>query len=458
MANDKINTTTDDDEPVFEVTPEEATGLDSKPKIFNRKRVLMTLCISFAVVVCGGLILNTFQSSNKNKTASNDNEFAATQATNNEFLSSLQNRALRNRRLSEQEEREEAENLARLRASEEIGVPEPPQEGLPTVSVTNVRTQSPPPHSPPQPQQQQQQQFQGGSGGGQQPQRPTHYSSSLVPQVQGSLFQSQPQPQHNPISQQGGMQAGSHVARTNQNPYGFSGSTIAEYSMQNDQFGKEAFFDSNISIGAVSSGYFLGENSLWTGTIIPGVLETAINTDLPGNVLARVTQNIYDSQTGRKLLIPQGSLLIARYNSSVSYAQKRVQIVWNLLIRPDGFQVDLGNANAVDQTGMSGQAGRYHENWFEYIKAAGIITMFSIANASMTETSARYAPEDQAANIAAANAALVNQMGNNMVNRALNIQPRLTVDNGTRINIMLNKTLYLPPLNNFPVNQRYILE
>jgi type IV secretion system protein VirB10 len=120
------------------------------------------------------------------------------------------------------------------------------------------------------------------------------------------------------------------------------------------------------------------------------VLETAVNTDLPGNVLARVSQNVYDSRTGKNLLIPQGSVLVAKYNSSVSYAQHRVQIVWDLLIRPDGYQVELQGMNGVDSEGMSGLPAEFHENWFEYLKAAGIITMFSVANSKMAEEAAKY--------------------------------------------------------------------
>jgi type IV secretion system protein VirB10 len=187
-------------------------------------------------------------------------------------------------------------------------------------------------------------------------------------------------------------------------------------------------------------------------------METAVNTDLPGNVLARVTQNIYDSRTGRALLIPQGTILVAKYNSSVSYAQHRVQIVWDTLIRPDGFYLELEGMNNVDKAGMSGQTAEYHENWFEYLKAAGIVTLFSVANSAMAETAAKYSSNTAAAGITQANSDIVNQLGGNIVNRAMNIQPTLTVENGTVINIMLNKNLYLPPVDGYPVTRKYILE
>jgi len=107
---------------------------------------------------------------------------------------------------------------------------------------------------------------------------------------------------------------------------------------------------------------------------------------------------------------------------------------------------------------MSGQSGAVDEHWFEYAKAAGIVTLFSIANARMTETAARYSTDAQISNVAQANSQLVDQLGGNLVNRAMNIQPTLTVENGSVINIMLNKTLYLPPAANYPAAQKYTLE
>jgi len=414
----------------FELSPEEATGFDGGPQStgsFNRKRVLMVICAFFAVVICGGLLVNTLKPSKK-KSASG-NELSAANSSSDEFLSSLRTRAL-NRR---DQEPEKTETPAQT---------EPAEPRLPPASFTRSpeveSVRSPPPQASPS------------SGPPPNTQQGNHFRSPLVPQVQGSLFSSSSPA---PPPQQGANSAAQNYTYTppstdSRNPY----------EAQNDQKNKSTFYDSSNNGGALFNGRFIGDNAIWTGTIIPGVLETAINTDLPGNVLARVTQNIYDSQTGRKLLIPQGTLLLAKYNSSVSYAQRRVQIVWDTLIRPDGFQIDLEGANGVDRSGMSGQSGAVDEHWFEYAKAAGIVTLFSIANARMTETAARYSSDAQISNVAQANSQLVDQLGGNLVNRAMNIQPTLTVENGSLINIMLNKTLYLPPAVNYPAAQKYTLE
>ena len=184
------------------------------------------------------------------------------------------------------------------------------------------------------------------------------------------------------------------------------------------------------------------------------MLITGINTDLPGDIQARVTENIYDSLTGTKLLIPQGSILIASYNSSVSFAQERVQIAWNTLIRPDGYQVSLGNMNGVDAQGYSGTKGKVDEHLFQYVKAMGIISAFTLVNGEFA-ASMKTTQNETAQNLIAANQNVVNQLGAKIIDRTMNIQPTLSVKSGTKINIMLNKNIRLPPIADYPVQSAY---
>lgn len=426
------------EEELFETTPEEATTLDAKsslkPKSLDRKKLMVALCCSVAFVVCCGLLYSALKPAKK-KTDAQKEEFAEANSSQ-EFLSGLRDRAVSRR------EQEPPEPQAEIAGNE----PEPEAEPtLPPVAFNRPQEQRPayqqPPQNPPP---------SGGGGGGSQPSN-THFKSSLVPPIQGSLFS------------QGGQQNAAAPRPTS------SGNAAPVYSpaqpyvqqsayeAQNGQQNKQSFYDPSSS-GGSATGRFIGANSVWTGTIIPGVLETAINTDLPGNVLARVTQNIYDSRTGRTLLIPQGTILLARYNSSVSVAQKRIQIVWDTMIRPDGFELDLEGANGVDSSGMSGLPAQLHENSFEYLKAAGIITLFSYANAKMTDAAAKYADGNSMSGVAAANANFVNQLGESLTSRAANIQPTLTAESGSLINIMLNKTLYLPPVAGYPATEKYLLE
>jgi type IV secretory pathway VirB10-like protein len=444
-----------DGEPEYEMTPEEATGLGGggTPGVFNRKKLMIFICITLAASVMLGVIFNTVRTSKKPGPAAGD-EFASSRS-NASFLASLRDSALR-------------ENSRRADAGtgQAEGAGQAADEGplLPPVSFDRPREDGParvppatagqPPPQPPQPS--------GYPPAPQQAQPDSHYRSSLVPQVQGSLFS------RNAPAQQGGGNSpqqsptayDDYLNQLNSRVPAYQPSGAqAQNNQQSNQQGNQNFYESSSPSGAVYEGRFLGENALWLGTMIPGILETAINTDLPGHVLARVTQNIYDSQTGRHLLVPQGTLLVARYNNSVSYAQSRVQIIWDTLIRPDGFQIDFEGANGVDRAGMAGQEAAYHENWFEYVKAAGIISLFSIANARFVETADKYSTSTEtSSNIAQANQQFFNQLGGSLISRAMGVQPTLTVENGTLINIMLNKTLYLPSVTGFAPAKKYILE
>jgi type IV secretory pathway VirB10-like protein len=448
MENDSLNSeeTIPDDDEQFETTPEQATGFGSKlsslkPSTLNRKKLMIVICCSLAFVVGGGLIFNAAKPAKK-KTSGENNEFASANSSQ-EFLSGLRDRAVF---------RKDQDTPTAAAAQVTEKTEKEPEPVLPPVSFNRPQQETRNPY--PAPAAPQNQPPPSGSGAPQQDL--THFKSPLVPPIQGSLF-AQGYASQNPSAATRNASNEPSSAPSTRNPSGQAYGQPNDYAAQNDQANKQAFFDP-ASGDVAFNGRFLGANAVWTGTIIPGILETAINTDLPGNVLARVTQNIYDSQTGRNLLIPQGTLLLARYNSSISYSQKRIQIVWDTLIRPDGFQLDLEGAGGVDKSGMSGQPAKFHENWFEYLKAAGIITLFSYANAKMTDSAAKYANEDSAANLAASNANFVGELGSTLAGRATNIQPTLTVENGSLINIMLNKTLYLPPTAGYPAAKKYSLE
>jgi type IV secretion system protein VirB10 len=428
----------DDEEPAFELTPEQATSLENTAgaaaSFFNRKRFLTVICCALAGVVFLGVLMYNLRSSNKPK---NDPDSGYAQArSNNAFFNSLRDSGLKNSPPADPVLLEEASYLPKI-DGDDGGEPL-----LPPVSITRQNQNNPPP------QQQPQQNYQ------QPPAKNSFYESPLVPAMQGSLFA------------QNNFSNGPSQNSQNAPPYSDylnslnnSASSYADPSQPQGNAGNDFYRPAN-NAGAVYAGQFLGEDAVWTGTVIPGILITSINTDLPGQVLARVTQNVYDSRTGRSLLIPQGSVLVARYDSSVSYAQSRVQIIWDVLIRPDGFQISLEGADGVDRAGMSGQEAGYKGNFFEYVKAAGIISLFSIANAKLTETVNKYGSNNEtaAANLAESNAQFFNQLGSSLASQAMNVSPTLTVDNGALINIMLNKTLYLPKTPGYPPGKKYVLE
>lgn len=225
------------------------------------------------------------------------------------------------------------------------------------------------------------------------------------------------------------------------------------YALQNDQEGKNAFYNSG-NKSNVGQGEWLNLNTIWQGTIFEAVLTSAVNTDLPGEITARVAKNIYSSQDGRYLLIPQNSLLFGTYNSSISYAQSRVQIQWNTLIRPDGLKIELGGMNGTDAQGASGIKGHINDHPLAYIKAIALMSTVSIINSEFT--SALSATDNEyAQNVLANSQQVANELGDKLIDRAMNVQPTITIKAGTKINIVVNNTLSLPPCEAIPVTQPY---
>ncbi len=219
------------------------------------------------------------------------------------------------------------------------------------------------------------------------------------------------------------------------------------------QTNKESFYSN--AQNNTGQGQYLSYSSLWDGTIITGALVTAINTDNPGIVIARVTENVYSSYDSSFLLIPEGTLLYATYNSSVSYGQSRVQIAWNLMIRPDGYRVELGNMNGVDSKGMSGSKGFATNHPFETLKALGLVAMFSIIQTEITndiKTQNNQYLQNSMSDVYSE----ASKLGNKIVDRALDIKPTITIQQGTVIKFITNIPLELPPVKVNQVNRKYV--
>lgn len=243
---------------------------------------------------------------------------------------------------------------------------------------------------------------------------------------------------------------------------GLQGSFLGTQNDPNNTAGKENFYSQNI--GNISDGRFLDGLTLWQGTVIPAVLITGINTDLPGNIIARVTKNIYSSLDGRFLLIPQGTLLFASYNSSISYAQNRVQVAWTQMIRPDGLFVDLGNMTGVDNEGYSGYKGYVDNHPWAFIKGLLLVSAISLLDTDIKQTGKALASNPYVKN--ASNPYVENftnktqgayqKITDKIIDRALDIQPTIKIKAGITINILTNSNLTLPPVEIPEVTQKYI--
>ncbi len=233
-----------------------------------------------------------------------------------------------------------------------------------------------------------------------------------------------------------------------------SSGSFGSNSSYDYQGNKESFFTNNTGNGA-GSGTYLSYNSLWDGTIISGALVTGINTDNPGVVIARVTENIYSSYDHSFLLIPEGSLLYATYNSSVSYGQDSVQVAWNLLIRPDGYRISLGNMNGVDSQGMSGYEGKVNNHNWQMMKAFGLIAVYSMIQTEISNDISN-TNNEYLQNAMTDVYTEAKKLGNKIVDRALDIKPTITIKAGTEIKLITNIPLELPPVEIPKASQKYV--
>ena len=226
------------------------------------------------------------------------------------------------------------------------------------------------------------------------------------------------------------------------------------YFSQNEQSGKNKFFNEGRLTGR-SRGEWLELNSLWQGTIFEAVLTSELNTDLPGEITARIAKNIYSSQDGRFLLIPQNSILYGTYNSSISYSQRRVQVAWHTLIRPDGYQIQLGNMSATDAKGAAGLKGIVNDHPLAYVKAIALMSVFSIANIEFAATM-KDNENEYLQNMLANAQDVTTRLGDKLIDRAMDVQPTIKIKSGTKINIVVNQNLFLPPCEEIEVTQRYM--
>jgi type IV secretion system protein TrbI len=177
------------------------------------------------------------------------------------------------------------------------------------------------------------------------------------------------------------------------------------------------------------------------GTVIPGALITGIRSDLPGLITAQVSENVYDSPSGKYLLIPQGARLIGQYDSQVAFGQSRVLLVWTRLIMPNGKSIVLERQPGADTAGYSGLEDEVDNHWGALFKAAMLSTLLSVGS----EVGTSGTENDLFQAIRRGGAQSSNQVGQRVVSRNLDIQPTLTIRPGFPVRVLVNRDLVLAP-------------
>jgi len=184
--------------------------------------------------------------------------------------------------------------------------------------------------------------------------------------------------------------------------------------------------------------------SPWTlsaGTIIPASLITGLNSDLPGTVLAQVTEPVRDSATGRTILIPQGARLIGSYDSVVAYGQRRALLVWQRLVLPDGSSVRLDSMPATDLSGYAGLEDEVDFHTWRLLKGIALSTLLGVG----TELSFGSAESDLVRAVRESTQQNAARAGDRITSRNLDVQPTITVRPGWPLRAVIHKDLVLQP-------------
>lgn len=182
---------------------------------------------------------------------------------------------------------------------------------------------------------------------------------------------------------------------------------------------------------------------LKAGSVIPGIMLSGINSDLPGQIHAQVGQDVYDTKDGNFLLIPRGTRLVGEYDSKVIFGQKRVLVKWDRCVFPDASTLELEAMQGADSGGYAGFHDRVNNHFLRMFGAAALMSVIS-AGYEVSQPDNSYRSFSAQEQLAASMARDLSQLSMEIIRRNLDIQPTLQVRPGYRFHIMVNKDMVLP--------------
>ena len=190
-------------------------------------------------------------------------------------------------------------------------------------------------------------------------------------------------------------------------------------------------------------------SELRAGTVLPAVLLTGINTDLPGQLVAQVSRDVRDSLTGDHVLVPAGARLLGTYDSHVAYGQRRALVSWSSLQLPDGSSVPIGNMPGADPAGLSGLHDRVDNHYWRTFSGATLLSVIS-AGAQLSQpdrrtTAADGRPLTAEEQLAADLGRQWSEVSEQFVTRGLDVQPSLTIRPGYRFRVVVTRDIVLAP-------------
>lgn len=187
----------------------------------------------------------------------------------------------------------------------------------------------------------------------------------------------------------------------------------------------------------------VSDSELKVGTVIPSTLISGINSDLPGQVIAQVNQNVYDSATHSQILLPQGAKLYGVYDSRIAYGQDRLLMAWTRVNFPDGTTLELNGMGGTDTAGYAGFADQVDHHYFKIFGNAFLLGLISGGMESAVSNDGD--DEDTNSSVSDGVVQQFGTVGSSLIQKNLDVQPTITIRNGYTFNIMLNKDVVLPP-------------
>ena len=220
----------------------------------------------------------------------------------------------------------------------------------------------------------------------------------------------------------------------------------AEDYDQNRQASKEKFLTEQRSNGFYLNSFQQPQISPYeikVGSIIPAVLITSINSDLPGGIMAQVRENVYDSITGKYLLLPQGAKIYGIYDSNISYAQNRILIVWQRIVLPNGESIALENMPGVDLSGSAGLRDKTNYHSLQLLRGVVLSAVFGAGTAIVTYE--KDGDNDYVREAGRGAGENIDTIGQKMADKDLNRQPTIEIRQGYKFNILVHKDMILKP-------------
>jgi type IV secretion system protein VirB10 len=216
----------------------------------------------------------------------------------------------------------------------------------------------------------------------------------------------------------------------------------------NGQTSKEGFFNADLKDLGYLPNRVVPQQSLYElkrGSVIPATLITGINSDLPGRITAQVSQNVYDSATGHRLLIPQGTKLFGRYDSKVSFGQSRVLVVWSDIIFPDGSTLQIGGMAGTDAEGYGGFNDKVNNHYLKTFGSAVMIALIGTGIDMAVPQSSTLATQDTASDAARRNfAETFGRVADRTIQRNMDVQPTLQIRPGYKFNVLVDQDIVFP--------------